>query len=212
MNLLVTRGISLGAGNPEYHGTVTSVLLLEILYILTQILGVVPAGIGRHSPYGIRNTAKRGIYKILCVIGVKAGLHGLDTLQFVTNRLYILTLEHLTVEGALICIVSEYIPCTENHILEVGHGNYLTYMFVLLVLSASDPHLTQLGKGTDGICKTLAGHKSTGNEGCRNRTKSYTEDSKSAFGRFYVTFHISLTELLLFVQRIYSKKPTLNII
>ena len=74
-------------------------------------------------------------------IGIKAGFHGFDALQLLTNRFNILFLENLTVKCALISIVSEHIPCTENYVIKICQRNYITYMPVLLFLTATHSHL-----------------------------------------------------------------------
>ena len=141
VNLLVARSIFLSAGNPEYDYAVAAVLLLEVLNVLAQVLGVVPAGIGRHCPKRIGHAAKLRVNQILGILGIEAGLHRLDALQFVTNRFDVLFLEYLAVECALVCVICKYVPCAENNIIETCQRNDITYMFVLFFLPASHTHL-----------------------------------------------------------------------
>ena len=144
--MLVAWGIFLSAGNPENYHAVAAVFLFKVLNVAAQVLCVVPTGIGGHCPKRIGHTAKLCINQILGIVRIKAGLHGLYALQLVTNRFNILFLKYLTIKCALVCIVGKHIPCTKDYVCQFGYGNNLSYMLILLFLTAAHAHFTQLGE------------------------------------------------------------------
>ena len=136
MDFHIYRHINLSRSSPDNNDTCTSVLFLEVTNILTQSLYHFPTGLAVLHIVTI---------KALCIILIESRLHRNHLFQFLTNRIYILLLQHFCIHSSLICILRINIPGSKHDIIKTCQRNNILIMQILLVSTTAHTNLIILG-------------------------------------------------------------------
>ncbi len=153
--LHVGSDIDFGRCGPEHDDAVNTCLCLEVADVLADLLGHVPAILALLDIVTIQTAG---------ILLVKSGLERLDSLELVLDRVYVLLLEHLGVDSALIGVDGIDIPCCENDVVECGHRHDVLQVQIFLVSPTTHTNLVVLSHRANGLCQTFAYHKHASHE------------------------------------------------
>jgi len=177
VEFLLIGHIDLCRRSPNHHHAVHAGLLFELDDIIPQSFHHFPTGLAVLHVVAI---------KTLGIVLVKSGFQRHNLLQFVAHRLYVLGLEHFSINRCLISVLRIHVPCTENDILQLCQWYDILIMEIFLLFSLTHTDLVILSHRPHRFGQSFAGHQHTGHKRCSHGAASDDHDSKFAFSRLYV--------------------------
>ena len=132
MYAFTNRYVNFSRSSPKHDDTCTVIVCLEFTNVFSQLFHHIPAG---STIFHIVSIQAFGI------VTVKGSLHRHNLFQFIFHRINILLTQHFAIDSRLIRIGRIYIPCTENNVVQLSHGNNFIVMQIFLCFPTSYTNL-----------------------------------------------------------------------
>ncbi len=104
----------LRAAAPDHHQAIEPVILFEALDVFAHFQD--------HRPLVFAGLYVRAL-EAAHVVAIENGFHRLDGAQALFDGVERVLLQHARVCGGIVGVVGEYVPATEDQVVELGEGN-----------------------------------------------------------------------------------------
>ena len=189
MHVLVNGYVHFSGGGPEDYDALNTGAGLEGADVFADLLCHVPAVGGLLDVVSV---------EALGVVVVESCGQCHDLLEFVADGLYVLFLKDLGVHGRLVCVDGIYVPCAEDDVVEVGQGDDVFIVEILLVVAAAHADFVVLGHGAYGLSQTFAGHEDAGHEGGGDGSEADDHHAELSIGFGCFLCHCGIAVFCLF--------------
>ena len=163
-----------GGAAPDHHQAVGLAFLFEVANVFAKLFGEFK------FIFGFLDV---GAGKILDVVLIEGGLHGLDGLQEFLDLVEVFGVQDTGLGGSFVGVVGENIPAAEDDVVEFGERNELVDFRRAAFGALAEADGAQLRERADGR-GFAAAHQFNSRHKCgAHGSHSGREDAQSSFGR-----------------------------